>query len=189
MIEWIKDKFWGRIIIDHVPILHQIWDILNEKGHIGEKNAYVYGDIDVGVWIEKVNNPDDKKVIASTRYCACADDNTHLYIMNNYQYFEDCPMLFHFLCRTVWPREKRTRYGKEYSRWGDDRDIDIPSINTYRKRNFKFSYSDCRDKGHVFTLEGEKSDKSTWSENRISHALTLFRWHLDALQSYEENKC
>ena len=198
MLEWIKERFWGLIVKDHIPIFHQIWDILNERGHAGEKNAYVYGDIDVGLWIEKVKNPKDKKVIASTRYCSVADDNTHLYILSGIEFEHDFPMGFKFRCRTVWPRAnnkggykcvKSVKYPDGWFSWGDDRDVKTPSINTYRERDFDYSYGDCRDKGCVFTYEDEKCDHADWYESKIPHALTVFRWHLEALQDYEANRC
>ena len=98
---------------------------------------------------------------------------------------------FNFLCRTVWPRAnykggykvaKSEKHPDGWFSWGDDRDIKIPSINTYRKRDFEYFYKDCRDEGHVFTYENEKCDKASWHEKNISPALMYFRWHLDALQ-------
>ncbi len=197
MLEWIKKRFWGLLVKDHIPIFNQTWDLLNEKGHVGEKNRYVYGDIDVGLWIEKVEDPTNKKVIASTRYCSMADDNTHLYIMSGLK-DSQFPFLFSFLCRTVWPRQNkkggyRVIKSKEHPTgwfsWGDDRDIKIPSIHTYRERDFDFSYRDCRDKGHVFTFKNGECDNAHWHENRIPHALWSLREHLAALQDYEANRC
>ena len=197
MLEWIKESFWGKIVKDHIPTFHQIWNILNEKGHIGEKNSYTYGDIDVSVWIEKVKNPTDQKVIASIRHCSAADDNTHLYILSGLEFPEYSSTFEFFRCRTVWPRQnkkggyrvaKSKKYPTGWFSWGDDRDIKRPSINTYRERDFDFSYKDCRDKGHVFTFHNNRCDHVHWHENRIPHALQIFRWHLDALQDHEEVK-
>jgi hypothetical protein len=199
MLEWIKSRFWGYIVADHIPVFHSVYDILKAKNHIGQKNCYTYGDIDVGVWIEKVKNPDDKRVIASTRYCSCADDNTHLYILSGFA----SELYLDFRCRTVWPRQnsrggyrvaKSDEHPTGWFSWGDDRDIKVPSINTYRKRNFEFGYNDCRDKGHVFTytksiVTGPRLDNPHWHEMRIPHALQGLRWHLAALENYEENKC
>lgn len=198
MFEWVKARFWGRLVEDNMKIFHQVWKILDEKGNIGKKHEYVYGDIDVGLWIEKVKNPLDKKVIASTRYCSMADDNTHLYIMSGLEYIKEFPSFLNYKCRTVWPRASyrggyKVAVSEEYPdgwlRWGDDRDVKVPSINTYRSRDFNFSYGDCRDKGHVFTYEFGACDNPHWNESRISYALRDLRWHLDALKDYEENRC
>jgi hypothetical protein len=190
MLEWIKDRFWGQIVEDHIPTFRAVYNILLKNGNTSQKNCYVYGDLDVGIWIEKTKNPKDKKVIASTRYCSMADDNTHLYIMTGLKFVDMDPPDFNFLkfyCRTVWPRQKKEKF-----HFGDDRDIKIPSLRTYQERDFKFSYQDCRDKGHVFTYNafmGPSLDKAHWHETRIPHALQALRWHLEALKDYERNKC
>lgn len=205
MLEWIKSRFWGLLVRDHIPIFEEIHQILTSKKNIDEKNRYTYGDVDVSVWVEKVKNPKDMKVIASTRHCSGADDNTHLYILKNSKIgipeFDSKNMFLEFKCRTVWSRQnKRGGYrvakSKEHPNgwfsWGDDRDIKLPSINTYRERDFNFSYGDCRDKGHVFTFKnfsGPELDHPDWHENRISHSLWCLRSHLEALKDYDINKC
>jgi hypothetical protein len=183
MLEWIKSTFWGLVVRDHLKIFEKTWQLLNDGKHIGKSNAFRYGDADVDVWIEKVKNPQDKKVIASIRYCSMADDNTHLFIMTGLKLYPQYPEFIKFLCRTVWPQEKKGNY-----EWGDDRSIEIPSIETYRKRDFEFSYRDARDKGHVFTYNQMFSnrpelDKPHWHENRISHGLRTLRWHLEVLEA------
>lgn len=197
MLEWIKCRFWGLVVKDHIKIFNDVWDILNKHGNIGQRNCYTYGDRDVGVWIEKVKNSKNKKVIVSTRYCsAAAADNTHLYILLESSY------IVRFLCRTVWPRQnkkggykvvKSKRHPDGWFSWNDDRDIKFPSIKTYRDRDFKFGYEDCRDKGSVFAYEDIGDDPQVgnahWSELKIPSALEYLRWHLGKLKDYELNRC
>lgn len=194
MLEWENESFWGHVVKRHIPVFNKTYKILKDHGYFGQSNSYQYGDADVDVWIEQAK---DKKVIASTRHCSCADDNTHLFIMNDARHniFGD------FRCRTVWPKQNKRRgyrvkkskkYPTGWFSWGDDRDIKIPSIATYRARNFDFSYGDCRDKGYVFTYtnfpEGEhKVEKPDMY--KIEHGLWQLGIHLQNLQDYEANKC
>jgi hypothetical protein len=194
MLEWENETFWGYVVKKHIPVFNKVYKILKEHGNIGQKNAYTYGDIDVSVWIEECK---DKKVIASIRHCSCADDNTHLFIINDARYsgYGD------FKCRTVWPKQnkrggyrvqKSKKYPTGWLSWGDDRDIKVPSITTYRERNFYFSYGDCRDKGYVFTYTNfpEGDPKVVKVEMyKIEHALWTLRCHLEMLQDYEANEC
>lgn len=187
MLDWIENEMWANVVYDHVPIFYKVYDILLLNGNITNKNKYIYGDIDVGLWIEKTNK--DKKVIASTRYCSCADDNTHIFILRDKNYGYNNRYI-NFICKTVWPRSQRN------SGWnfGDYRDIKIPSIKTYRKYNFNFGCNDGRDKGYVFNFNycptlGMDLKDSRWVCGKISHALQQLRWHLEALENYHENKC
>lgn len=197
LLDWIKERFWGKVVQDHIPIFEEIYGILSENGNIGSRNSYTHGDIDNSVWIEKTQNPDNKRVIASKCHCSCADDNTHLYILDNLTHRD----ILTFRCRTVWPRQsnrggyrvaKSEKNPDGWVSWGDDRDISIPSIATYRKRDFDFSYRDCRDKGHVFTydeLNGPTLDHAHWHENRILPALDILRHTLNMLRDYDTNEC
>lgn len=152
LLEWIKEHFWGIVISKHIPIFEKVWTILDKKGYT-KRNKFIYGDIDVGLWVEYPKNT-SKKVIVSTRYCAMADDNTHIFILD-----KEILNWVKFRVATVWPREnskggykvkKSKKYPDGWFSWGDDRDIKIPSLNTYRKRDFHYGYYDCRDKGHCF---------------------------------------
>lgn len=201
MLEWTKDRFYGLIIQEHVSVFNSVWNILTERGNVGQSNRYVYGDVDVGVWVEKVKNPNDKKVIVSTCYCSCADDNTHTYILTGFDSEHFGQKFLEFKCRTVWPIQNsrggyRVKKSKDYPNgwfsWGDDRDIKIPSIKTYRDRDFKFSYGDSRDKGFVFdyrvAYDGPSSESSSRSEKEILYALRSLNTHLLMLSDYESNK-
>ncbi len=192
MLEWENQSFWGHVVKSHIPVFNKVYKLLAEHGNFGKSKAYQY--FNTPLWIEQAK---DKKVIASIRENSCADDNTHLFIMNDsrHSFFGD------FRCRTVWPKQnKRGGYKVKKSKknptgwfsWGDDRDIKIPSITTYRERNFEFSYGDCRDKGYVFTYsnfpEGDHKVENP-QMYEIDHALWVLRLHLENLQDYEGNQC
>jgi len=182
-IRLVNQEFWGLVVQDHVPIFNEVYKILQEKGNIGRSNKYVYGDIDVGVWVEPVKDK-NRKVIASTRYCSMADDNTHIYITEH----QDIPVLFKFICKTAWPRQKKRK--TSWGVFGDHRDIDIPSIATYRKYDFKFGYNDCRDKGYVFKYTTILGPDVEYPENyEIGIALRALKEHLEVLKDYDKNKC
>ncbi|KKK48932.1 hypothetical protein LCGC14_3140140 [marine sediment metagenome] len=127
----------------------------------------------------------NKKVIVSTRHCSCADNNTHIFILE-----KDFCGWTKFRCATVWSKANnrggyKTKDGWHY--WGDDRDVKTPSLNTYRKRDFYFGYYDCRDKGHCFLYEdhGKKvgrAEKASWSECEIQNALWTLKTNLEVLE-------
>ncbi len=189
LLDWIKENFWGIIVSKHIPTFEKVWKILNERGHT-EKNKFVYGDIDVGLWVEYPKDK-NKKVIISTTYCSMADDNTHLFILDKL-----LPNWIRFRVATVWPRENNkggymTKDGWFY--WGDDRDVKTPSLNTYRKRDYKYGYYDCRDKGHCILYENHGQDigrveHAHYGEDEINHALWLLRSHLCALEKSSSGK-
>jgi len=185
-VEKIKREFWGLVVRDYIPIFLSVYEILEERGNIGNSNRYVYGDIDVGVWIEPTNKK-GRKVIASTRYCAMADDNTHIYILDDPH--EDYPEFIKFVCKTAWPREKKKK--KSWANFGDHRDIEIPSLETYRRFNFDFGYGDGRDKGYSFAYSTFPTPNidTPWYDVNIGVALRFLKWHLEALKNYEENRC
>lgn len=161
---WIEEKFWGKIVGEQIPIFEEIWQQLRIGEH-NKNNPFWYGDADASVWIEKVKN---KRIIIHKSQCTTADDNTTIFIQELKSMFGP-----RFHVRTVWPRQsKRGGYAVEKSKehpngwfsWGDDRDVDVPSLNTYRERDFKFGYMDCRDKGYVLS----QSDR--WMSNNIEYA-------------------
>lgn len=179
LLEWVKEVYWGIIVKEHIPVFDEAWQLLHNRKHT-KKNKFVYGDIDVGVWIEYPKNK-NKKVIISTRYCSCADDNTHIFIYDKSSIPKEYFNWDKFRAATVWPRQINSKLGID---WGDDRNIDLPSLNTYRKRDFHYGYYDCRDKGHSFLYEAinERVEKASWDEGRIERALWTLRGHLQALQ-------
>lgn len=178
-IEWAKDRFWGRVVNDHIPIFRKLYTLLENKGCVGEKNCYIYNDLDCRVWIEKA---DGLKVIVSSNHASLADTYKYLFILKDWEFG-------YFRIATVWDREKKSRGFKRHQ-WGDMRDIDIPSLNTHRKEGFRWGYQDCRDKGHVLKYEfyNKNVDKSCASESFIPHSLDLLKYDLSAIENNEGEK-
>ncbi len=190
MVERVKKLYYGMMVKDNIPKFLAVYDVLVANGH-DAKNPYVYGDMDQGVWYEK--SPDEiTKIIATERYCSMADDNTHIFILEDYS----CDRLgmkyesIYFRCMTAFPRQKSK--SKKSHQWGDHRDIEQPSINTYRKYKFKYGYCDGRDETYCFnyeTLTGCVED-AHWKESRILWALNTLNYDYEALvENYDEYKC
>lgn len=182
VLEWSKEYFWGALVKEHIPMFERVWELLDREKHT-VRNKFVYGDIDVGLWIEYPKKREKRKVIVSTRYCSCADDNTHIFVYDHDDrekkpYYD----FSKFKVVTVWPRQKRSKYWKTVDEW--HRHIDLPSINTYRKSDWDYGYNDCRDKGHCFLYEAhnERVEKAHWSENKIKHALWTLVGHFQMLE-------
>lgn len=197
-LDWVKEHFWGKVISMEIPTFHKVWKALDERGYT-KNNPLQFGDIDYGLWVEYPKD-DKKKVIVSTCYCSCADDNTHIFVLD--EPYKDSKLFKNHInlrVATVWPREKKTKtrgYKQpdgSYS-WGDDRDIDLPSLNTYRKRDFVYGYSDGRDKGHCIMYEtreknGGSAKDASWSENKIAHSIWLLKYYLEVVENEKEYKC
>lgn len=188
LLEWVEDAFWGRMVKDHLKVFDAVWELLRARKHT-KKKPFIHGDYDYSVWVENTKVK-DKKVIAATCHCACAPDNTHLYIEENCKYREPPYEIMHrFRVATVWPREKKSNLGIA---WGDDRDINVPSLNTYRKRNFHYGYFDCRDEGNVLLYSGYlggRVEHAGWSAQKIYWALWMLRLHHnELLAAIEEEK-
>ncbi len=195
MVERVKKLYYGMMVKDNIPKFLAVYDVLVANGH-DAKNPYVYGDMDQGVWYEK--SPDEiTKIIATERYCSCADDNTHIFILKDFgwdQWFNEKHKVkqedYRFSCMTAWPRQKNN--SKKHHQWGDHRDIEHPSINTYRKHKFKFGYEDGRDEGYSFnyeTITGNVED-AHWKESRILYALDILNYDYEAMvNNYAEYKC
>ncbi len=176
-LEWVSEHFWGMVVKEHIPIFHTNWEMLNSKGHT-KNNKFVFGDIDEAVWIEKTKDK-NKKVIVCERYCSMANNNIHIFIME--KPFDNWVT---FRVATVWHREIKSISG---IKWGDDREIDKPSLNTYRKRDFHYGYYDCRDEGHCFKYEQRLKDvgtveKAHWRESEMKYALSSLVYHKEALK-------
>ena len=188
-LDTIKEKLWGHIVKHEVlPLFDKLYNLLVEKEHTSRKKSFVYNDTDIEVWVEEAAK--DKQVIASISHCTFADANTHLYIQEHK--FSDMGM-HKFIVVKVWPREITSNSTHE---WGDDRDIDKPSINTFRKRDFHYGYRDGRDNCHILKyteykdfiskkcdIEPLKDRMSVESpdEMYIPHAIQSLEWHLESL--------
>ena len=195
-VERIKARFYGNMVKDHIETFNELYAIL-EAGNHGPKDPIVTGDYDEGAWIEKA--PDDHtRVIAIERYCSCADDNTHIFVLNEFKSEkpesisdedwlllkqDDCTR---FKCFTAWPRQKKSKYG---GNWGDHRDIEVPSINTHRKHDFKFGYGDGRDKHYCFAYDSMHGciKDAHWNEQRLLWALRTLKDDLFSVKLEMEN--
>jgi len=186
LLDWVKECFWGAIIKDHLPVFDAVWNILNEKKHT-KNNTFDYGDYDYSVWVEYPKE-EDKRVIIAVCHCAVRDDNTTIFIESGRKWLNtEYNLGYDFRVATVWPREKSNK------RWPNDscdRNIDIPSLNTYRKRDFHYGYYDCRDKGHVLHYRhwGNRVENASWSEEKIYWALWALRGHLEALKEADKGR-
>lgn len=176
LMRWSVEQFLDTQIKRYIPIFKKIYAQL-ENLNATYKNPLVYGDIDNSAWIEEY---EDKKIIAVTCHCACADNNTHIFILKESlsKYYSD---LFH--ARTAWPRETIYKYGKE--NWPNDscwRDIGKPSYLTYRRHGFTPGYGDSRDKGYCFSYGGFGSGVPIGNLYEIFaalRALTGIQWGID----------
>jgi len=191
MVERIKSRFYGNMVKDYIPDFNELYALL-EAGDHGPKNPIVTGDSDEGAWLEKA--PDEyTRVIAIQRYCSCADDNTHIFVLRQFDWEppEGFTELEHallrqdnwttFRCFTAWPRQKKSKYG---GNWGDHRDIEVPSINTHRKHKFNFGYGDGRDEHYCFkydSMQGRAED-AYWKESRLLWALRSLRDGLNSIK-------
>ena len=195
LMEWAKERFYGRIIEDHLQVFDDLWQMLVDKGHRCSKTASSHGDMDYSVWAEKTGKDDDLKVIISTCHCAMRDDNTFLYIRSGFKYNNDpvygklMRSMDQFVCATAYPRQTQSRYSRHH-KWGDHRDIARPSIHTYRKHEFRYGYRDGRDNTHVFNFSyshrGAVAEKAHWTENDIPRALDNMQWLLCDLRGDHE---
>jgi len=176
LLECAKSKFYGRLVQDHIPAFLELYQILEKGKHFSRKNSISVGDLDGDIWVEKIKG---LKVIIATNHCVCRDDSTLIFI------FEENSFRTKFLCRRVWARQK-----KKGSECHDHRDVDIPSIQTYRDFNFNFGYGDARDIGHCFSYShyaysqsNQRLDKPDWHEKEISIALRDIKYFLYSAKS------
>lgn len=186
LMERVKNLFYGRMVYDHIDDFNELYAIL-ERGEHGSKNPLITGDIDEGSWIEK--SPSEHiKVIAIQRYCSCADDNTHIYVLTDYRIPDEMGYppadWVTFQCFTAWPRQVSKRRGYK---WGDHRDIEHPSINTFRKHKFHFGYEDGRDKHYCFKYSSysDAVEHAFWNEGRLMWGLDSLRFALNSIKNEE----
>lgn len=200
LMEWTMDKFWGKVVNAHFPKLIKIWQWLYDNKR-NKNNTYTYGDIDGSIWYEEIKQtnswPDTRKVIIHKSHCSCAEDRTHIFIIDE----KDSAVGDRLRVRTVWDRQDsrggyRCVKSKEnpdgWFSWGDDRDIKVPSLRTYRDRNFEFSYGDGRDKGYVLSLQSLGGPKIEWAvhhQGGIKHAVGLINYMEEIVDDPETYEC
>lgn len=176
-LQWMADCLWGKIA-EHkiIPTVRKLFNLLKEKNH-NEKNYASLGDLDYKLWFEEPEK--DIKIIISVCNCACADDNTMIFYLDDRFANQDL--------NENWVRLKiMTAWSKEVSingrcRWGDDRDIKFPSINTYRNNNWKFGYEDTRDINRGFVMKYDSIDKYC---KDIFHTQDKTQFALDTIKTH-----
>lgn len=156
-----------------LPVFKKLWQLLNNN-KCYKDNKFFFCDDDYSLWIEfpKQNKKHIvRKVIIASCSTVCRDDNTILYIYDE-GINDNCWDIFRIA--RVWQRQKTNNKYK----CGDDRDINIPSLNTYRKRNFRFGYYDCRDIGHVLKIQNGHIDNAYWNKLNAIRDLNDLNFYL-----------
>jgi hypothetical protein len=191
--KWIAEHLWAIILLDYMPKLQKIWQYLYDNKY-NKSHTLPYGDADGNIWVEYPKQiskwTDNRKILIHTSHCTMADDNTHIFMMDKDSALNTLEI------RTVWPRqnlkggykvEKSEEYPNGWFSWGDDRDVKIPSLQTYRDRNFEYGYHDATDKGYVVTLQtiGEpKAKRADIYQQEIQHAV----WLINIMENVIEDK-
>lgn len=178
IIEWAKERLYGRIVEDHLVLFRELWQYLSDNGHTNRESSVSYGDADVYVWAEQLDT--NTKLIIADDVVTCADDNVTIFKMKEYDFGEGKEevekLLFEFHVFTAFPQEKRNNFN-----FGDHRDINEPSLETIRVHNFEYGYGDGRDKIHVlkmtYSIQGARVEKAHWTEDRIKGILRNLRWY------------
>lgn len=176
-LEWTKERFWGMVIRDSIPMYLKLWNTLNDNGYTSQENSLSYGDMDGNIWAEKDER--GRLILIVDDHVTCADDNVHIYI---YHSLGDLSTDWTtFQCITGWPKEVLA-YDKPT--WNDYRDIKYPSLETHRKHGFTLGCNDCRDKWFSFKYEslmGAKAKDAHYTEGRLNRALEKLRFMRDGV--------
>ena len=178
LLEWAKESFWGRIVADNLHHFDSLYEKLEAKGCIGEENHFVYGDLDVGLWIEP-SKQEHRRVIVSESYCTCADDTITIYIKDDI-----APDWIKFRVVTAFPEDMADEFKKEWKSkysW-EPNYYDKPSLKDHRNADWDYGYRDFRDAFHTFFWtnsydENGKVDGAYATENKIYWALWSLRIH------------
>jgi hypothetical protein len=180
--KWIHEKLWGKIVVQYIPKLLEVWQYLHDNKYT-KNNTLGYGDIDGSIWVEYPKQlkkwPDKRKIIVHTSHCTTADDNTHIFVINESEISSITQRLH---VRTVWPRER----SKGIFKWEL-----IPSIHTYRKNNFRYRFGDGRDKGYTLTLKGGGTpsiDGASYYQGKIQHAIGIIE-RMKVITTDESYQC
>jgi hypothetical protein len=181
LLEWTKDCFWGRIIADDLHHFDSTYTKLESKGHIGQESRFVYGDLDVGLWIEP-SKSGQRRIIVAESYCTCADDNITIYIKDDIG-----PDWAKFRVVTAYPESIAEEFKKEWlSRNGwEPNYYDKPSLADHRNADWDYGYGDFRDNFHTLTWansydEKGRADGAYATETKIYWALWNLKMHNSA---------
>ena len=199
IVDWAKEHFYGRLVEDHLPMFRELWKKLNDNDHTSYDTALSYGDADVFVWAEQLD--ENTKLIIADHKCRCVDDNITIFKLKEYPdvindgTLSDDDMertkqlneiLMSFLITTAYEKEKKSKFV-----YADHRGIENPSLKTYRKCNFEYGYGDGRDKTHVlnfgYSHKGPNVEKAHWTEGRIRTALDDLHYYNDMYDEEEEH--
>lgn len=170
LLEWTFARFWYPIVAAHVPPFITAHAYLLSHGHTA-KNPLVWGDIDYGAWVEPAG---DRKVIVVECYCAAADDNQHVFIL------EETGLYWEFHARRTYPRMLRVMPGAGWDY------LKRASLPLYRRQKFQLNYGDCRDKGYAFSagslISRDKVDNAYYQPGYIRWALRELRSLFGAIE-------
>jgi hypothetical protein len=136
----IMNKYFGLQIEKVIPMFKDIHSELVIRNHTPE-TAFMWGDVDMRAWVEP---HDDYKIVCVENLCSGDDNNIFVFILTE--------SAFHG--RTVWHRESKDKdISSVYPNDKYWRDINQPSLQTYRKRGWTLGYGDARDKGYAFSYD------------------------------------
>jgi hypothetical protein len=177
-LQWAKDAMYGRMVADHLKHFDSCYAKLEAKGHIGQENRFVYGDLDVGLWIEKSERR-GRKVIVSESYCTCADESITIFVKDD-KAADWIDFRVTLACPDHFAEEKREEWKKVHG-W-EPKSWDYPNLGNHRDADWEYGYKDFRDKFHVLNWtnsydERGKVDGAYATENLILHTLWELRMH------------
>ncbi len=178
-IEKALDFFYGKVVEDHVEVFKSVFKKLEDAGFTSRENSFCYGDADGYLWCEKLD--DYTKLIICENVVTCADDNTSIFKLREFGDDVDTDkLLFEFKVITAFPEEvKKSDY------WGDRRDYERVSLETYREHGFDFGCGDFRDNTHVLKMKYDIS--SNYPQIEDSHINTpKIKFFMDNLSWYDE---
>lgn len=144
LLQWVSECFWGKVTENHIPLVKQTWDILNKSYHTCKDSALYYGDDDGKIWCE-VSEEEKCKIIIDVSYCRCADDSTIIYILKERPEYNELKIV------TAWKKQKKNKHFKLKDSPFDCRDIEEPSLKTFR--DYDFNLGGVYDKWHVLKYD------------------------------------
>lgn len=187
VIDWAKDRFYGRLVESHIPMFDTLWNKLTDNGRVSYDSGLSYGDMDNTLWAERLN--DKERIIICVNHCTCSDTPVTILRFKDYPLGDEeaaklgeehakqlRDMFTEFRVDMVWSDEVK----RVPACWGDHRDIIKPSLQTFRDCDFDYGYGDGRDNCHSFKFryshKGPNVDKASWHEGNIVRALDDLKW-------------
>lgn len=169
LLQWVSECFWGKVVENYIPLVKQIWDILNKSYHTCKDSAIYYGDDDGKIWCE-VSEEEKCKIIIDESYCRCADDSTVIYILKERPEYDELRIV------TAWKKQKKNKYFKLKNSPIDCIDIEEPSLKTFR--DYDFNLGEVYDKWYVLKYDtiNRNVDNAHNNSQRIIFALDNLRW-------------